>query len=525
MEFFGKRAAKKFYNKHYLKQEPLQGIYTIQKDGEVGYHNYCRKCGKHELTLCEHTKPMLCNDCWRDLLDMKFHRKGEDVSKFEKYKDENQGKYGRGVVEDKDGYSNWCPDCGKHWMTEFSHKEGIRCNDCYSKILEPTVDKIKEEDEVEHQPSPQGRGHKLHSHPSLEQKLNLSPDHYIIDAEEYYKAKKREAKEEPPFTATPEDYQKENLARWTTQAKEYQKENEELILKVKDLDAMIQDKDRCLVNYEEVIEDGGKTIERQAREIESYNERHTAQITNVKYYRELAEKENRKIEGFKEEIEEYKHVIGGYKTTINDYIQKLHEKELEIGAMIAAGNIRDTIDRDILEDVKQRAREQSEAMRKPPFLGICPTCGRDTLCNTWEGVNGECDDCEKEDKAEAIRPECLGCSHNYFKEDNQWCKIKAWNGSIKEHGCNQWEYTDEDPTEHELKEDLISKPNHYNWHPAAECKDIVSHFVYNKSTAIAYVWRSEHKGTEEDDIRKAIQHLQFELDKILGKGCGYELLR
>ncbi len=63
-------------------------------------------------------------------------------------------------------------------------------------------------------------------------------------------------------------------------------------------------------------------------------------------------------------------------------------------------------------------------------------------------------------------------------------------------------------------EDKINRPNHYNWHPRIECKDVVGYFGYNKGTALAYIWRSAHKGTERDDLQKAIKHLQFELELL-----------
>lgn len=60
----------------------------------------------------------------------------------------------------------------------------------------------------------------------------------------------------------------------------------------------------------------------------------------------------------------------------------------------------------------------------------------------------------------------------------------------------------------------INHPNHYNWHPSGiECKTIVQEFPYNLGTAIAYIWRSEHKCTFKSDIKKAIKHLEMELER------------
>lgn len=58
-------------------------------------------------------------------------------------------------------------------------------------------------------------------------------------------------------------------------------------------------------------------------------------------------------------------------------------------------------------------------------------------------------------------------------------------------------------------------PNHYQWHPVAECKDIAQEFSYNFGTAIAYIWRADRKhGSPLEDIDKAIRHLKFERDRL-----------
>lgn len=59
----------------------------------------------------------------------------------------------------------------------------------------------------------------------------------------------------------------------------------------------------------------------------------------------------------------------------------------------------------------------------------------------------------------------------------------------------------------------VEHPNHYTWIPGIECCDVVQHFNYNLGTAIAYIWRCEYKDDKVKDLRKAIQHLQFELDR------------
>ena len=54
----------------------------------------------------------------------------------------------------------------------------------------------------------------------------------------------------------------------------------------------------------------------------------------------------------------------------------------------------------------------------------------------------------------------------------------------------------------------VEHPPHYNWHPIAECIEIVRYFGYNEGSAIAYIWRAKHKGQELKDLKKARQHIE-----------------
>lgn len=57
-------------------------------------------------------------------------------------------------------------------------------------------------------------------------------------------------------------------------------------------------------------------------------------------------------------------------------------------------------------------------------------------------------------------------------------------------------------------------PSYYTWHPVCECKDIVQHFPYHIGNAIAYLWRAGKKGSAQEDLKKAITHIQFEIDRL-----------
>lgn len=61
----------------------------------------------------------------------------------------------------------------------------------------------------------------------------------------------------------------------------------------------------------------------------------------------------------------------------------------------------------------------------------------------------------------------------------------------------------------------INHPDYYNWHPAAECKDIAQEFDYNLGAAIKYIWRAGRKPGEDytTALRKAIASLEQEIER------------
>jgi hypothetical protein len=215
------------------------------------------------------------------------------------------------------------------------------------------------------------------------------------------------------------------------------------------------------------------------------------------------------------EIKENKETIKWHEETIKDLVDEPQKTIKDLTEQLSKAREKNSELYKTIND-KERATMQSEAGYKPPFLGTCPTCGRDTICSTLQAVGKECDECKTAHEPDWVKKETKRMNNKYPdpEADNiEFCQ-----------NCGRPEPAPRGATVLckicvDTEEDLIAKPNHYNWHPVAECKDIVSHFKYNKGTAIAYVWRSEHKGTEEDDLKKAIQHLQFELELIerLGK--------
>jgi Protein of unknwon function (DUF3310) len=73
------------------------------------------------------------------------------------------------------------------------------------------------------------------------------------------------------------------------------------------------------------------------------------------------------------------------------------------------------------------------------------------------------------------------------------------------------------PLEYIIDYDNVTNPKHYNSHPSGiECIDIAAHHNFNIGNAIKYLWRAglKNNNSNEQDIRKAMQYLQFELNLI-----------
>ena len=62
----------------------------------------------------------------------------------------------------------------------------------------------------------------------------------------------------------------------------------------------------------------------------------------------------------------------------------------------------------------------------------------------------------------------------------------------------------------------VEHPDHYNWHPVAECIDVIEHFGFNTGNAIKYIWRAGRKPGEDsvEDLKKAAFYLQREIGRI-----------
>jgi phage shock protein A len=233
------------------------------------------------------------------------------------------------------------------------------------------------------------------------------------------------------------------------------------------------------------------------------------------------------LEQWKSEAMKYEKEYKNYKSqcceaarnvnTLRRQVSYLHKtisnKEIEIAATIAAGKMADAIDKEILTDAMEKAKcSPAEDYAKQPqasgtiatgYKNTCPDCGK-----VWRTVVPYNE-----------KQRCIKCTrthrelHNATREAGNVCPACKKINHTRSAKNNPLGLCQDCFQSKKATTDLISKPNHYNWHPSGvECKDIVSEFCYNKGTAIAYIWRSEHKGTEEADLKKAIQHLQFEID-------------
>ena len=59
--------------------------------------------------------------------------------------------------------------------------------------------------------------------------------------------------------------------------------------------------------------------------------------------------------------------------------------------------------------------------------------------------------------------------------------------------------------------DAVKHPSHYTAHPSGiECHEITGLLGGNLSNVVKYVWRYDQKGKPIEDLKKALQYLEFE---------------
>lgn len=62
--------------------------------------------------------------------------------------------------------------------------------------------------------------------------------------------------------------------------------------------------------------------------------------------------------------------------------------------------------------------------------------------------------------------------------------------------------------------DPVKHPKHYMSHPSGiECIEITKHMNFCLGNAVKYIWRADLKNDAIEDLRKAMQYIEFEIKK------------
>jgi|TARA_R110002074_G_scaffold1973_4_gene11889 hypothetical protein len=117
--------------------------------------------------------------------------------------------------------------------------------------------------------------------------------------------------------------------------------------------------------------------------------------------------------------------------------------------------------------------------------------------------------------------------HYHNKGRNGWTPSNTWQDEVIEDKDNKWDKGKINPKMLLTKEELNMKKIDYENHKTPnyyigevfryEARNIIEDFdlSYNLGTCISYILRAKRKhDTQIDCIQKAINHLEFELDKL-----------
>lgn len=65
-----------------------------------------------------------------------------------------------------------------------------------------------------------------------------------------------------------------------------------------------------------------------------------------------------------------------------------------------------------------------------------------------------------------------------------------------------------------MAEEMVNHPKHYNSHPSGvEAIDVIEWLPFNIGSALKYLWRDQHKGSQLEDLKKALWYLERELQR------------
>lgn len=71
--------------------------------------------------------------------------------------------------------------------------------------------------------------------------------------------------------------------------------------------------------------------------------------------------------------------------------------------------------------------------------------------------------------------------------------------------------------------DPISPAHYQRGDLPVECIEVTTHMNFNRGNAIKYIWRAGLKGSETEDLRKAIRYLTFEVNRLEGRSPHAEI--
>lgn len=66
----------------------------------------------------------------------------------------------------------------------------------------------------------------------------------------------------------------------------------------------------------------------------------------------------------------------------------------------------------------------------------------------------------------------------------------------------------------EDKPSAVKHPQHYNKVQGIECIEVAQYFNFNLGNVIKYVWRAGSKGDVIQDLEKAKQYIDFEIQRL-----------
>ena len=78
----------------------------------------------------------------------------------------------------------------------------------------------------------------------------------------------------------------------------------------------------------------------------------------------------------------------------------------------------------------------------------------------------------------------------------------------------RWQFIADHAWLNALDHDPVNSPSHYKMVPGIEAIQVTEHFNFNLGNAIKYIWRSEFKGKQVEDLRKARQSIDLELARL-----------